>query len=229
MPYKRKEKNSLLLYYDYIEQFEELNDKQLRQLIYAMIEYDKNDNEIELDDITRMAFIPIKRRLKQDKENYTNKCEVSSENAKKRWKQEYAMAYDSIQEHAKYGDKDKDKEKDKDIDIDKDIINNNNNINNIYTYIEENFGRCLSPIEYEEISNWQDNELTRYAIKQAVLGGIYNIKYIARTLDNYKKNSIITIQQAQEDTERYKQSKKYKSSTDRTNEVFERFLAKGES
>ena len=42
MAYKRKEKKSLLLYYDYIEQFKMLNDKQLRNLIYAMIEYDKN-------------------------------------------------------------------------------------------------------------------------------------------------------------------------------------------
>ncbi len=40
---------------------------------------------------------------------------------------------------------------------------NSNSINNIniYTYIEENFGRTLSPIEYEEVSMWEDNELTR--------------------------------------------------------------------
>ena len=84
MPSKRKEKNSLLLYYDYKEQFDALDDKQLRQLIYAMIEYDKNNNEIELDNITKMAFIPIKRRLKQDKETYTNKCEKNRENILKR-------------------------------------------------------------------------------------------------------------------------------------------------
>ena len=28
------------------------------------------------------------------------------------------------------------------------------------------------------IKEWNDNELTRYAIKQAVLNGKYNVKYI---------------------------------------------------
>lgn len=79
--------------------------------------------------------------------------------------------------------------------------------NNIYEYIEENFGRALSPIEYDEISNWEDNELTRYAIKQSVLGGKYSIKYINRILQNYEKNSITTVQQAQEKEKEFKNKK----------------------
>ena len=71
------------------------------------------------------------------------------------------------------------------------IYNNNNNIEkNIFTFIEENFGRTLSPIENEEISTWNDNELTRYAIKQAVLNGKYNIKYISKILYEYEKQHI---------------------------------------
>ena len=92
---------------------------------------------------------------------------------------------------------------------------NNNNINsniNIYDFIEQNFSRTLSPIEYEEISTWEDNELTRYAIKQSVLNGKYNLKYIARILDNYKKNGIITIQQAQEDEKKFKSGIKKNSN-----------------
>ena len=90
MAYKKKEKISLLLYYDYIDQFEMLNDNQFRQLIYAMIEFDKNEKEPELDNITKMAFVPIKRRLKQDKENWKLTCKTNSESAKKRWNKEYA-------------------------------------------------------------------------------------------------------------------------------------------
>ena len=87
-------------------------------------------------------------------------------------------------------------------------INNNtsNNIynNNIYDFIEENFGRTLNPLEYEEISKWEDNELTRYAIKEAILGGKYNIKYISVVLHSYKMNNIKTVQQAQNEKERFK-------------------------
>ena len=79
--------------------------------------------------------------------------------------------------------------------------------NNIYVYIEENFVRTLNPIEYEVVSRWEDNDLTRYAIKEAVLKGIYNIKYIDTVLSNYKKNSITTVQQAQEQEKKFKEKK----------------------
>lgn len=87
---------------------------------------------------------------------------------------------------------------------------NNNNIynhNDIYSYIENNFGRTLSPIEYEEIKSWRDNELTRYAIKQAVLNNKYSIKYISKILFNYSKNNIQTVQQAQEQNLQFQEKK----------------------
>lgn len=93
---------------------------------------------------------------------------------------------------------DKEIELEKELDIKKEIDKEN-----IFEYIEENFGRTLSPIEYEEISNWKDDELTRYAIKQAVLNGVYNIKYISKILFNYEKQGIKTVQQAQEKEKKF--------------------------
>ena len=104
--------------------------------------------------------------------------------------------------------------------------NTSNNIynNNIYDFIEENFGRTLNPLEYEEISTWEDNELTRYAIKEAILGGKYNIKYISVVLNSYKKNSITTVQQAQEEKEsfKHKPKKEYKSAYEKRQEMYRR-------
>lgn len=74
---------------------------------------------------------------------------------------------------------------------------------NLYDYLQEN-GFVLSPIHYEVISNWEDNELTRYAIKQAVLNNKYNIKYIDKILYSYKKDNITTIQQVIEREEEHK-------------------------
>lgn len=119
MARKRKEKNSLLLYYDYKEQFELLSDKQLRELIYSMIEYDKNNNEIELDEITRMAFVPIKRRLKEDKKNWQENCDRNQENIMKRWNKSDTSVYESIQVNTKHTDKGKGKDKDKEKDKEK--------------------------------------------------------------------------------------------------------------
>lgn len=91
---------------------------------------------------------------------------------------------------------------------------NNNIIINIYEFIEREFGRTLSPTEYEEIKNWKDNEVTRYAIKQAVLNNKCGIKYISRILIAYERENIKTVQQAQERERQYieaKSKKKIKS------------------
>ena len=128
MAYKRKQKKSLLLYYDYIDRFEMLTDEQLRKLIYAMIEYDKNDVEIELDKITKMAFVPIKRKLRDDKKEWNTKCNTNSENGKKsHQKRELTTVNDRQQMVTKLTDIDSDSDSDSDKDIDSDsecVINN---------------------------------------------------------------------------------------------------------
>ena len=85
--------------------------------------------------------------------------------------------------------------------------------NNIFSLIEKNFGRTLNSIEIEEIKSWEDNELTRYAIKVAVLKNKYNINYISRILANWKRNGIKTVAQAQADEEEFrKEQEKQKIS-----------------
>ena len=97
-----------------------------------------------------------------------------------------------------------------------DYINNNSSSiekrDTIYDFLEQNFGRTLNGIEIEMIKEWNDNELTRYAIKQAVLNGKYNVKYINTILVNYRNNSITTVQQAQEEEKMFKSKKEIKKS-----------------
>jgi DnaD/phage-associated family protein len=95
------------------------------------------------------------------------------------------------------------------------IINNSSSIrqqDTIYDFLEKNFGRTLNGIEIEMIREWKDNKLTRYAIKQAVLNGKYNVKYINTILVNYRNNSITTVQQAQEEEKSFKSKKEIKKS-----------------
>ncbi len=82
--------------------------------------------------------------------------------------------------------------------------NNNSSSSNIYDFVEQNLGRTLSSIEYEELSSWNDNELTRYAIKKAFSNGKYTLGYVKGILNNYRKNNITTIQQAQAEEENFK-------------------------
>lgn len=94
------------------------------------------------------------------------------------------------------------------INIDNNIdINNNSNSNSLFEFIESNFGRTLNYIEYELIETWEDTELTRYAIKQAILSNHCNLKYIQTILNTYHRENIQTVQQAQEREEQYKNKK----------------------
>lgn len=87
---------------------------------------------------------------------------------------------------------------------------NNKELNNkyitttdtIYDFLQEN-GFTLTPIQLEIVSQWKDDELTRYAIKKAVLNNKFNINYISTILNSYQKNNITTIQQAMEDDEEF--------------------------
>lgn len=153
MAYKKKEKIALMLYYDYKDQFEELTDQQLRQLIYAMIEFDKNDRVIELDQVVKMAFIPIKRRLKLDKEEWIAKCNINSENGKKSHKKnELATANDRQQTLTNLTDKEK--ERDKDIEKDKD-----RECENKFSHIGDFVAPTLAEIfNYSKSLNFDDKE-----------------------------------------------------------------------
>lgn len=79
-------------------------------------------------------------------------------------------------------------------------INNtsNNNItttDTLFDLLEQN-GFILTPIQYEVVSKWNDDELTRYAIKKAVLNNKFNINYIDKILFSYEKENIKTVEQA---------------------------------
>lgn len=89
-------------------------------------------------------------------------------------------------------------------------INNNNNTNNkkvtedkksnsdnnLFDYIQNNFGRLLSSIEYEKISTWDDNKVTRHAVEVAILNNKHSISYVEGVLRRYKDNDVSTLEQA---------------------------------
>jgi DNA replication protein len=61
----------------------------------------------------------------------------------------------------------------------------------LYSVFEKEFGRTLSPTEYSSINNWIENgiseELIREALKEAILSGVHNIRYIDTILFNWAK------------------------------------------
>ena len=74
---------------------------------------------------------------------------------------------------------------------------------------------------------WEDNELTRYAVKVAILNGAYTINYIDAIIYNWQKLGIKSVSQAQEETKRHR-DKKISKKTDYIPEWFDADIKKEE-
>ena len=91
---------------------------------------------------------------------------------------------------------------------DKDIILTNNTI---YDFLEKNFNRTISPLEYEKIKNWIkdfNEEIVKYSIEVAVMANVKTFKYIEGILKNWKSKgykSLLDIKQSETPIERESQ------------------------
>ncbi|MGN1355627.1 MAG: DnaD domain-containing protein [Bacilli bacterium] len=99
-----------------------------------------------------------------------------------------------------------------------DEINNasSTDSSNIYEVIEKEFGRTLSPMEYEIIRAWLDNgmseELIQEAIKEATYNGVSNLRYIDKILYEWSKLGIKTAKDVSDNKKKRAKDKEEASS-----------------
>jgi DNA replication protein len=79
----------------------------------------------------------------------------------------------------------------------------------VYTCFEKEFGRPLSPFECETLSMWLDDDnhepvIIKAALREAVISGKLNFRYIDRILFEWKRNGIKTIEQAKSYGQRFR-------------------------
>lgn len=90
---------------------------------------------------------------------------------------------------------------------------------NLFDNFEKEFGRTLSPMEYEIINSWKDSgltdELINCALKEAIFNGVSNLRYIDKILFEWKKKGY----SCKEDVEKGRNSFKKKEKPN--NELFE--------
>ncbi|MDP4163945.1 MAG: DnaD domain-containing protein [Bacillota bacterium] len=80
----------------------------------------------------------------------------------------------------------------------------------LYTCFEKEFGRPLSPFECETLGMWMDDDrheplIIKAALREAVMSGKLNFRYIDRILFEWKKNGIKTIEQAKSQGQKFRQ------------------------
>ena len=95
------------------------------------------------------------------------------------------------------------------------VVDNSNNNDasksNIFETIEKEFGRTLSPIEYEIIKAWLDNnigeDLIKEALKEATFNGVSNLRYIDKILYEWGKKGFVTSEDVKNNKKKRNTSK----------------------
>ena len=80
--------------------------------------------------------------------------------------------------------------------------------NDLFSTFEKEFGRSLSPMEYEIINSWLeskiDKELILSALKEAVFNGVNNLRYIDKILFEWNKKGIKTKEDVENNNKQFK-------------------------
>ncbi len=77
---------------------------------------------------------------------------------------------------------------------------NASSIQSVFVRFEQEFGRLLSPLEYEQIMHWMDEDghpewLLVEALRESVMAGVFNFRYVDTILRDWSRARITTEQQ----------------------------------
>lgn len=101
---------------------------------------------------------------------------------------------------------------DKLVNIVKEVDDTNQEIDNsIFSAFENELGRLLSPMELEQIKEWvttfKNEELILAALKEAVLNGVSNFRYIDAILNEWNKKGYRNREDVLKDRNNYRKKK----------------------
>ncbi|MFD2640375.1 DnaD domain protein [Piscibacillus salipiscarius] len=90
--------------------------------------------------------------------------------------------------------------------VQQEVNQSKNEEGKLFSLFEQEFGRALSPIEIETISYWLDDDrfkpaLIKAALREAVLMGKLNFRYIDRILNEWKKKGIKSVGAAKQNNQ----------------------------
>ena len=224
-------KGNFLLEKSLRETIEPLDNVEKGILFQGILDY-VNGIEPSLTGALKSIFIPIKKEIDNNEIKYQKRCETNQENgskggapkgnqnAKKKNNQDQPKTTENNQTVEKVK---KNNRKQHDArhsttnsstsyitnqEKDKGVIGGEEKT--IYDVIQEEYGRNISPMEYEIISNWLeqfDNELVLHAIKESVANEAKSLRYTERILERYRQNNINSVSEAQKAEEEFRKNK----------------------
>ncbi len=90
--------------------------------------------------------------------------------------------------------------------------NNKEMDSDIFSFVENEFSRTLSPSEFEFIKAWLENgnseEFIKEAVKEASINGVSNLRYVDKILYEWNKKGFKTLEDIQKNKKEFREKKK---------------------
>lgn len=212
----RMKKKAFLMYTEYEQQLEDLSDEELGKLMRAIFKYEKDGTKPNFTGLLKMAFSFIMSNLNSNQEKYDKRCETSAQNGSKGGRPRNKNLNENLNENLNKNlnkpNKTKKANNDDDNDNDNEDDNDKNNVkddedDNIYEFLEQNFGYTISPTTYQTIQYWlkefnNEYKIIKYGIRKCCHNNVKTISYLEGILKSWKDKGFKTLEECENENKK---------------------------
>jgi len=225
--------NGFTIYKEYYELITLLTEKDQQELLLAIVKYMFEDTMPTLNDKQMKIFTNLKRPLDKSKKRSKAGSNNTSNEEQKDNKKETKQNQNENKKETKQNQNENKTKAHQDVNVNVSnydsnyVVNvdvngsckeeNNNNFNNninLYSYVEQNYGRTLSSIEVQKIDEWSKEfnvDMLQYAIEISIMNRKQKFQYVEGILRNWKSQGYKSLQDVKEN-EDIKKSKSQSQS-----------------
>ena len=185
--------NSFSIYKEYYELITLLSEREQQELLWAIAKYMFEDIEPTLNSKQTKIFNNLKRPLDKSKEQSKRKRNKNQTETEKEPKENQT----ETKKNPKENQSSNQTETHQDVPV---TVNVNVDVKDSFSYLEEQFGRTLSPVEYKLISKWHswfDEEVINYAIDKTIKNGARALSYTEKIINSWHDKGFKTLRECE--------------------------------
>lgn len=185
--------NSFTIYKEYYELITLLSEREQQELLLAITRYMFEDIEPTLNSKQTKIFNNLKRPLDKSKEQSKRKQNKNQTETKKNPKENQT----ETKKEPKENQSSNQTETHQDVPV---TVNVNVDVKDSYSYLEKQFGRTLSPVEYKFISKWRSwfsDDVINYAIDKTIKNGARGLSYTEAIINSWHDKGFKTLKECE--------------------------------
>ena len=185
--------NSFSIYKEYYELITLLSEREQQELLWAIAKYMFEDIEPTLNSKQTKIFNNLKRPLDKSKEQSKRKRNRNQTETEKEPKENQTETKKKPKENQSSNQT----ETHQDVPV---TVNVNVDVKDSFSYLEEQFGRTLSPVEYKLISKWRSwfsDDVINYAIDKTIKNGARGLSYTEAIINSWHDKGFKTLKECE--------------------------------